>query len=481
MSSDIAKLFDENDAVGLGRLVRERQVKPSELAEEAIRRIEALNPKINAVCIKTYDHARRAAGDSALPDGPLKGVPFLLKDLGTLWQGIATTNCCPFTKGIVADADMEYVRRIKRSGVVLVGRSNSPEFGWSLATEPKLYGRTNNPWNLGVGAGGSSGGSAAAVAARLVPLADASDGGGSIRVPASHCGLVGLKPSRGRVTLAPQYGDFWYGAAVFLCVSRSVRDTAAYLDAVHGRAPGDAYAVPTPKEGYAAQGETEPGKLRLAFTTRTPGGHAVHPEVVEAVQSAAASCERLGHQVEERDIALDYEAFWQTFVRICTVQNAAAFADLAPLVGHEVREDEVSPIIWAVIQRGRGVSAVQHSQDIEKLRHFGRRVVEATSGVDAYLMPVMRHPPRPHGYYDMYGLDLDTYNDERLAPDCACCAPFNVSGQPAISLPLHWTADGLPVGVQLVGREGDEETLLRLAGQLERAQPWRDRVPPTHA
>jgi amidase len=481
MSSDIAGLFDTHDAVGLGRLVRQREIEASELVEEAIRRIERIDPQLNAVCLKTYDRARRAAKDPGLPDGPLKGVPFLLKDLGTLWKGLPTTNACPFTKDVVADADMEYVRRIKRSGVVLVGKSNSPEFGWSLATEPRLHGRTNNPWNLDVGPGGSSGGSAAAVAARLVPLADASDGGGSIRAPASHCGVVGLKPARGRITVAPQYGDFWYGAAVFLCVSRSVRDTATYLDQVHGRLPGDPYTVPRPKNGFASQAEAEPGTLRLSFTTRTPGGHDAHPEVIKAVQLAARLCEDCGHRVEERDLVLDYEPFWHTFVRGCAVQNAAAFADLAPLVGHEVREDEVSPVMWALIQRGRSVTAVQHSQDIDKLRRFGREVVEATRSVDAYIMPVVRHPARPHGYYDMYRLDLDTYNNERLAPDVACTAPFNVSGQPAISLPFHWTGDGLPVGVQLVGREGDEKTLLRLAGQLERAQPWRDRVPPIHA
>ena len=481
MAGSIGTIFDSNDATGLGELVRAGEVSPAELAEEAIRRIEAHNPALNAVCLKTYELARKTAQDPALPDGPFKGVPFLLKDLGTLWAGVPTTNACPYFKNFVATDDMEYVRRIKRLGVVLVGKSNSPELGWCIATEPALYGKTSNPWNTAHGPGGSSGGSASAVAARLVPLADGSDGGGSIRIPASHCGLVGLKPSRGRVTLAPHYADFWYGAAVFLCLSRSVRDTAHYLDGVAGRWPGDPYYTRTSHRRYASVVERAPGRLRIAFTTKAPGGYEVHPEIVEAVKKTAKLCEELGHRVEERDIDLDYSLFWKTFTRVCAVKNATGFADVAPFFGHEVRENEVSPAIWAQIQDGRAISGIQHSQDVDTMRLLGRKIVEQTTVADVHLMPVIRHPPRKHGYYDMYNLDPKTFNEERLRPDVAFTAPFNVSGQPSIALPLHQSMGGLPIGMQFVGGESDEATLLALAGQIERATPWRHRLPPIHA
>ncbi|MGD9538764.1 MAG: amidase [Alphaproteobacteria bacterium] len=480
MSGDIAALLDTSDATGLGQRVKAGEVKASELVEEAIKRIEALNPKLNAVCLKTYDLARKMAADPALPDGPFKGVPFALKDLGTLWTGLPTTNACPYFKDFVAPADMEYVRRIKNLGIVLVGKSNTPELGWCIATENKLYGTTRNPWNEAVGPGGSSGGSASAVAAGLVPLADASDGGGSIRLPAAHCGLVGLKPSRGRITLVPQYADFWYGAAVFLCVSRTIRDTANYLDGVHGRWPGDVYYSRPPHGRYATMIERPPQRLRIAFTVKTPGGFEVHPEVVEAVRNAAALCEKLGHFVEERDLDFDHTAFAKTFTRVCAVKNATGFADVAPFFGHEVREDEVSSAIWAQIQAGRKITGIEHSQDVDRMRLLGRQIVEQTTVADVHIMPVMRHPPRPHKYYDMYELDNATFT-ERLMADVAFTSPFNVSGQPALSLPMHWTKDGLPVGVQFVGHESDEATLLRLGAQIERAAPWRQRRPPISA
>ena len=249
MSADIGALFDERDSLEIARLVKAGEVTPGELAEEAIRRIEALNPTLNAVSIPLFDYGRRAAADPALPDGPFKGVPFLLKDLGTLWEGIPLVNSCRYFKDFVCPADMTYTRRIKQAGFVLLGRSNAPELGWCLATEPTLFGRTNNPWNLERTPGGSSGGAAAALASRMVPFVDASDGAGSTRVPASHCGLVGLKPARGRVTLDP-YPDYWYGGASFLAVTHTVRETAAYLDAVGGRVTGDVYYTAMPETPY---------------------------------------------------------------------------------------------------------------------------------------------------------------------------------------------------------------------------------------
>ena len=290
MSADIKALFDERDSLDIAQLVNAGEVTPGELAEEAIRRIEQLNPTLNAVSMRLFDYGRKAAADPALPDGPFKGVPFLLKDLGTLWEGIPLANSCRYFKDFVCPADMTYTRRIKEAGFVLLGRSNAPEFGWCYAVEPTLFGRTNNPWDLERTPGGSSGGAAAALASRMVPFVDASDGAGSTRVPASHCGLVGLKPSRGRITLEP-YPDYWYGGATFLTVTHTVRESAAYLDAVGGRVTGDVYYTEMPETPYLDEVGRDPGTLRIGVTTASPDGNSIHEEVVQAVRDAAALCE----------------------------------------------------------------------------------------------------------------------------------------------------------------------------------------------
>ena len=480
MSADIAALFDERDALEIAQLVKAGEVTPSELAEEAIRRIEALNPVLNAVSTPLFDYGRKAAADPALPDGPFKGVPFLLKDLGTLWEGIPLTNSSRYFKDFVCPTDMTYTRRIKEAGFVLLGRSNAPELGWCLATEPDLFGRTNNPWNLERTPGGSSGGAAAALAARMVPFVDASDGGGSTRIPASHCGLVGLKPSRGRITLAP-FPDYWYGGATFLTVTHTVRETAAYLDAVGGRVLGDVYYTEMPQTPYLDEVGRDPGTLRIGVTMSAPDGQPIHDEVVQAVQDAAALCESLGHRVEERPFALDWERFWAVYTRMTAAQTASGLEDSEALIGRPVAEEDVAPLIWGLIQKGKAIDGPQHYRDVNELRFISRELIASLADCDVHLMPVMRHPARPHGHYPMTIGDPDRYNTELLGPDVAFTAPFNGCGLPAMSVPLHMTADGLPVGVQLVGRECDEATLLRLAGQLEAAQPWKGRRPPVVA
>jgi amidase len=478
----ISAAMDDYDALGQGELVRNRQVSAIELLEESINRIEIQNPHLQAVSIKLYDVGHAMAANPSKTDGLFHGVPFLLKDLGTFWEGVPTTNGCAYFKDVVGIADMEVVRRIKRAGFTLVGKSNVPEMGWCLATESPLYGRCVNPWDDKVTPGGSSGGAAAAVAARLVGLADASDGAGSTRLPASHCGLVGMHPARGRVTLAPNYADYWYGGASFLCVSHSVRDTAAYLDAVAGRAAGDPYSPPFPEQSFLDQVGIEPGRLRIGCVVVSPSGEPVHHDVVRAVHEAASVCESLGHIVEERELALDFECFWRHFTRMTAVQQAMALRNSAALVGHAVREDELTPLLWDIKLRGERATGIDHSSDIETLRQLSRTLVQSMSPFDVHLMPTTPHPPRPHGYYDMTMSDSEKFNRELMGPDCVFAAPFNAAGLPAISVPIGWSDGGLPIGIQLVGREADEATILRLAGQLERARPWRRRkAPPTVA
>ncbi len=481
MTADIRDLFDTHDSLEIGALVRAGEVQASELADEAIRRIEALNPVVNAVSMPLFDYGRKAAADPALPDGPFKGVPFLLKDLGTLWEGTPLLNSCPYFKSFVCPTDMAYTRRLKQAGFVLLGRSNAPEFGWCLATEPALFGRTNNPWNLERTPGGSSGGAAAALASRMVPFVDASDGAGSTRVPASHTGLVGLKPARGRVTLEP-YPDYWYGGASFFAVTHTVRETAAYLDAVGGRVVGDIYYTEMPETPYLDEVGREPGALRIGVVAEAPGGAVpIHAEVVQAVRDAAALCESLGHKVEERSLPLDWERFWTAYTRMTATQTASGFEDAEAETGRSVTEADVAPLIWGIIQKGKAVDGPQHYRDVNDLKLMSRELITGLADCDVHLMPVMGHPPRPHGHYPMTMSDIDRYNAERMGPDAVFTAPFNASGLPAMSVPLHMTADGLPVGVQLVGRECDERTLLRLAAQLERAKPWKDRRPPVVA
>ncbi|WP_343718291.1 amidase [Inquilinus sp.] len=467
--------YAARDGLGLAEWVRSGDVSPAELAETAITAIERLNPQINAVTIKAYDLGRQAAAQA--PAGaPFAGVPFLLKDLGSQWQGVPATASCAYLQGLPAPVDGESTRRVKQAGFSILGRTNVPENGWCISTEPRLHGPTRNPWRADVTSGGSSGGSAAAVAARMVPLAEATDGAGSIRVPASNCGLVGLKPSRGRVSFAPGAVDVWYGGVFFLCVSRTVRDTAAYLDAVAGGTPGDPYTPATPSESWSTAAKQRAKGLRLAMVARAPDGKPLHPEVTAALQNTARLLEGLGHRVEEIDLDFDAATAWAAYTRMGAVQTAAMFAALEPVIGRPVTPEEVEPITWAALERGRSISGVGHAADIEALRQFGRGLVGQLLPFDAVLTPALTQPPRPLGHWDMTMTDYDAYN--ALWSDAVFMFPFNLSGLPAMSLPMHWTPDGLPVGVQLVGRGGDEATLLRLATQLEAAQPWIDRRPP---
>lgn len=472
----ISKLYRTMDAVGLADLVRNQEVSAAELVEAAIARIEEINPHLNAVIYKNYDYARGLARQP-LPQGPLSGVPFLLKDLAIEWQGFPVTNGCRFFQGDIAQSSWLIAERMKRAGLLPLAKTNVPEMGWSLSTEPQLYGPTRNPWNDGIVAGASSGGSASAVASGMVPLADASDGGGSIRIPAAVNGLVGLKPSRGRITFGPKVVDFWYGAAVFLCVSRTVRDTAAYLDAVAGALPGEPYALAMPSRSYSSLLGAPVQPLNIGFSTVAPDGSPLDEELRNGVLNAARHCEQLGHRVTEFEFKYDVEKLCALFVRITATMNAAALEAAAQQKGVELRRTDVEPQTWDIYQLGRTLTATQHANDVEAMRGMALDIARAQSKLDVLITPTLPSVPRPLGWYRSVAEDFEAHT-ERLCRDLIFTAPFNISGQPAISLPLHMAAPDLPVGIQFAAGIGAEATLIALAAQLEQAQPWRDRVPP---
>lgn len=469
--SDVKTLYRQSDAMGLADHVRAGDVSSLEVAEAAIETIEALNPQLNSVICKLYDLGREAAAKTDT-SAPLAGVPFLLKELASNWAGVQATNSSKFLKNNVAAQDSHLTQKIKAAGLTLLGKTNAPENGWSIATEPALYGPTLNPWDPKVTPGGSSGGSAVAVATGMVPIAEASDGAGSIRVPASCCGVVGLKPSRGRVSLAP-FADYWAGGAYFLCNTRTVRDTAAYLDAVSGALPGDPYPVAAVSDTFGELAKRPPKGLRIGYTVTAPNGAPVDPEVKAAVLAVAKQLGALGHEVEEKDMALDAENLWQTYTDMTCVETAWMFDFMETLENRKVSPGDVEPVTWAIIERGRATPATAHAGRVESIRQAARAIVQDLWPFDVYITPTLTQRPRPVGFYDMSMTDLDAYN--ALWADSVFGFPFNASGQPAMSLPLCQFSDGLPLGIQLIGRPGDDAGLLALASVLEQVMPWKDR------
>jgi amidase len=468
------------DATGQADMVRRGEVSPSELVAEAITRIEKLNPQLNAVIHELFDRAV-AEASGALPDGPFRGVPFLLKDLSAELAGTPLSEGSSFPGDYHSTVTQVLTQRYLDAGFVICGKTNTPELGILPTAEPRRFGASRNPWNTEHSTGGSSGGSAAAVASGMVPAAHANDGGGSIRIPASCCGLVGLKPTRGRNSMAPNYGDVMGGFVCEHVVTRSVRDSAAILDATAGPVPGDPYwAPPLRGPSFAAAAATAPSKLRIAVMTASPSGTDVHADCVAAARAAATLCESLGHEVEGAVLDVDGDAFVGNFVNAWAAGNAWAIADWEHRLGRAVTEDDVEPLSWALIELGRSLSSAQYLVAVQNLQKFSRQVAAYFEGFDVLLTPTLGEPPAPLGTFDsppgepLVGLF-------RSAAYVPFTPPFNVTGQPAISLPLHWNEDGLPIGVQFVGRFGDEETLLSLAGQLEQAAPWASRRPPVSA
>jgi amidase len=468
------------DATAQAALVRERKVSAVELVDAAIDRMERINPVLNAVIHEWFDRARKKAADSE-GSGPFGGVPFLLKDFAAELEGTPFNEGTDLSGNYVSPESQELTRRFQGAGFVICGKTNTPEFGILPTTEPRRFGPTANPWDITRTTGGSSGGSAAAVASGMVPVAHANDGGGSIRIPASCCGLVGLKPTRARTSLAPRYGDVMGGLVAEHVVSRSVRDSAAVLDAVAGPVPGDPYwAPPLRGPSFLAAATSAPRRLRIALSTDAPTGEAVHADCVTAARAAAGLCESLGHEVITGAPKVDGAAFTGHFITVWAAGNAWTMLDWEERMGRSASPADVEPLTWALVEMGRAVDAGRYLKSVQALQAFSRTIAEYFADVDLLLTPTLAEPPVPLGTFDSPAED-PLRGLMRAASFVPFTPPFNVTGQPAISLPLHWNEAGLPIGVQFVAPYGDEETLLSLAGQLEEAVPWSERRPAVHA
>ncbi len=458
------------DATAQAELVRNKEVKPIELVEAAISRIEQLDPTLNAVITPMYELARTAAAEK-LPEGPFPGVPFLLKDILASYAGVRMTMGSKLLQDFVPDHDSELVARFKRAGLIIVGQTNAPEFGILPTTEPQLFGPCRNPWNTDHTTGGSSGGSAAAVAAGMVPMAHGNDGGGSIRIPASCCGVFGLKPTRARNPLGPDFGDVMSGLVAEHAITRSVRDSAALLDATAGPDVGDPYWAPSPERPYLQEVGADPGRLRIAFTTKAVTDVTVDADCVQAVEDAAKLCSELGHLVEDITLPLNAEMLFYAF----SVLWSAGIGSTIKALG--ATRDQVEPLTWALKEMSDQYGAADYVLAIQTLQSVSREIARFFQGYDVLLTPTLAEPPLPLGSFDsppdnpMHGF----YRSGTFA----CFTPLcNMTGQPAMSVPLFWNDDNLPVGSHFIGRFGDEATLFRLAAQLEEARPWARRRPP---
>jgi len=472
------------DATAQAELVARGEMTPLELVDAAIDRIEQLNPKLNAVVSPQFERARDQAAAPGLPRGPFRGVPFLLKDLGAHLAGDPVYLGMDFLKRLDwrEPGETHFARRLHEAGLVSLGRTNSPELGLATTTEPRSFGATHNPWKRGTSPGGSSGGSAAAVAAGLVPAAHASDGGGSIRIPAAHCGLVGLKPTRGRCSFGPDLGERWNGFSVEGFVTRSVRDAAALLDVVAGPFPGDPYAAAPPRRPYSEEVGAEIGRLRIGWTRKPPRDVAIHADCVAAVTGAARLLESLGHQVEEASPpALEDPVSVHGFLTLIASSIARALAAWAEKIGRPIEAPDVEPLTWAMAENGRSISAPRYIAAVDSNHSWSRQMLGWwEGGFDLLLSPTCAAPPPPLGHF-AGSPENPLAGIAKAVPFSIFTSPFNVTGQPALSLPLHWNGEGLPIGVQLVAATGREDLLVRVAAQLEQALPWRDRIPPLHA
>lgn len=463
------------DAMGLAQLVRKGDASAGELLDLALARSAAVNPKINAIVADHSDLAR-AAIKQGLPDAPFTGVPWLLKDLGIAMKGTVTTHGSVFFKDALADHDSTLVTRYRRAGLVIFGKTHSPEFGGTASSESALFGDTRNPWNLALSAGGSSGGSAAAVAAGIVPAAHASDGGGSIRIPASACGLFGIKPTRGRVPLGPDIYESRNGLSAQHVVSRSVRDSAALLDVSQGVEVGDAYASPPMRRPYIEEIQQPVGKLRIALMTSPVLPLPVDPECVAAAHNAAKLCESLGHHVEEASPVIDAGSLFAALGVSSNLVVAKKVSQREQVLGRKVREDELEPITWQGLQAGLEISGVADSEARDSLHRASRVLGAFMQDYDVVLSPTMAIVPPALGVLSL----RQPYKDFMMVAAAASSftSLYNMTGQPAMTVPLHWTAAGVPVGVMFAAGFGDEATLFRLAAQLEQAAAWFKRTAP---
>ena len=463
------------DALELAELVRKRKVSPQELLDAALARAAAVNPRINAIVLDHADLARQAIADG-LPDGPLRGVPYLLKDLGAAMQGTVCTGSFSLTRNGVAEEDSTYVERCRKAGLVLFGKTHSPELGQSPSSESRMWGATRNPWDLSRIAGGSSGGAAAAVAAGIVPVAHATDGGGSIRIPAACCGLFGMKPTRARTPMGPKRGEGWGGASVGHVVSRSVRDSAAFLDATGGPALGDPYAAPHQERPWIEEVGRKPGRLRIAFSTTPPINVPVHADAIAAVEDAARLCESLGHIVEEATPALNGREIMQAQGVVISANVAFTVEEAAEALGRTPVPEDVERATWFRIENARRADSSAYARAMNTLHMVGRTVAAFMEDYDVILQPVAAQPPLPLGVINLDREDLQQMYREMIG-FIPYTGIYNLTGQPSANIPLFWNADDLPIGTMFTTRFGDEATLFRLAAQLEEARPWFRRYP----
>lgn len=473
MSDELASL----DATAQAALVEAGELTPKELTEAAIARIERLNPELNAV-IHTMFESARATAAAEIPAGPFRGVPFLVKD------AVCHTAGDPYHLGMrflkdrdyVSSTDTELARRFRAAGFVFVGKTNTPELAMSATTEPLAYGATKNPWRLDASAGGSSGGSAAAVAAGLVPAAHANDMGGSIRLPAAHCGLVGLKPTRARGTLAPDFGEYWGPLTHEHVVTRSVRDSAGILDAIAGPAPGDPYSAKPPERPWRSEPMREPASLRIGLL-EVSASTSLDDDCREAATATARLLEELGHRVEPVSLPCLDRPELGPWIQGGLARDLDRWSDL---LGEPIREDDVEPLNWLMAEMGRAMTVPQYIASAERAFSWAREVYEPwAQGLDVLVTPTSPLPPPKLGWSAPEVPLPDLL--PRLAHVTVLTMPFDVTGQPAISLPLGWNREGLPIGVQLVAATAREDILFQVAGQLERARPWSERRPPSHA
>jgi len=484
------------DGSGLAQLIRAKEVKASELLDLALERVSVLNPEVNAV-VRIMEEDARTAAEECHAAGVFSGVPFLAKDLGSHFAGHPTSAGSRLAANIVAKQDTELVRRLRATGVSIFGKTNLPEFGLTPYTEPELWGPCRNPWDLARTPGGSSGGSGAAVAAGFAPMAGAGDGGGSIRIPGSCCGLFGLKPTRGRTPTGPFRGQVWRGATVEHILSRSVRDSAIMLDATHGADPGAPYEITMPEHPFAEEVGRAPGQLRIAWTTKPTLGSEVHPDCIIAVEEAVELLEDLGHELIEAEPQIDGKGFARAFMLMVASEVGTDIHDAETVLGRKAKRSELEPATQALSLLSQSLSAREFGSALRLLEREARSVGAFFETHDMLLTPTIATPPARIGelaptpteqlHLRILGLigsgrlvKMIGLLDEvaRHAFDFTPWTPvFNVTGQPAMSVPLHWNQDGLPIGIHFVGHFGAEATLFRLAKQLERAQPWFDRLP----
>ena len=466
--------YDHYDGLGLAQLVRRGEVQPSELVEEAIARIEKQNTKLNAVVYKAYDEARKTA-KSKLPDGPFKGVPFLIKDINLPVAGWPMTNGSKFLHNYVSDSDAELTKRYRASGVVLVGKTNTPEFGIPGTTEGRHLGICRNPWNPDHSSGGSSGGAASAVSSGMVPMAHGSDGLGSIRIPSAQCGLVGLKPTQCRNPGGPDDRNRAHGFVVDHVLTRTVRDCAAMLDWT-GYPEDDAPYAPVPKaQPYMDEIRTAPGKLKIAFSTEVPRGIDPTPDVKKVFDETVATLSELGHiMIEKKAFPIDWRKLYRAQAAVSGAMFAASIDDWVTVLGREPREDDFEPLAWASYKGSKKLSASQIGEGLQQLRLISRHILALWREFDVLLSPVTLAPPPKIGHLDPVNVEPREFN-RRQSFVFGYTPPFNMTGQPSLSLPMGSSSDGLPIGMMFTGRYSDEATLLRLAAQLEEAKPWAGR------